>query len=96
MQNNIYFKMRTFLTLLFCCIFLLPAHAQNRDISIQANEEPPVNTYLHNSSGWGFPTWQNEDSKEIRIKLKEGINRIRLYNDHGPMSHIRKIMLTAE
>ena len=34
MQNNIYFKMRTFLTLLFCCIFLLPAHAQNRDISI--------------------------------------------------------------
>ena len=69
---------------------------ENRDISIQANEEPPVNTYLHNSSGWGFPTWQNEDSKEIRIKLKEGINRIRLYNDHGPMSHIRNIMLTAE
>ncbi len=65
----------------------------NRDISIQTNGEEAIHTYLHNSSGWGFPTWQNEDNKEVLVKLEKGKNRIRLYNDNGPMSHIRGITL---
>ena len=69
------------------------AAGDNRDISIQANGEEAIHTYLHNSSGWGFPTWQNEDNKEVLVKLEEGKNRIRLYNNHGPMSHIRGITL---
>ena len=66
---------------------------ESRDISIQANDATAIDTYLHCTSGWEFPTWENECDKEVLIELKEGVNRIRLYNDHGMMSHIRKIEL---
>lgn len=73
---------------------ILYAAGDNRDISIQANEDEPVHTYLHNTSGWEFPSWENPGEKEILILLKKGENRIRLYNDHGLLSHIRGIELT--
>ena len=72
---------------------ILYAAGDNRDISIQANQEEPVHTYLHNTSGWEFPTWENPGEKEVLITLKKGENRIRLYNDHGLLSHIRGIEL---
>ncbi|HJC23668.1 MAG TPA: glycoside hydrolase family 97 catalytic domain-containing protein [Candidatus Eisenbergiella merdavium] len=64
---------------------------ENRDVSIQVNDIDTIHTYLHNSSGWAFPSWRNEDRKEILVKLEKGENRIRLYHDNGPMSHIRGI-----
>ena len=65
----------------------------SRDISIQANDDPPVDTYLHCTSGWEFAHWTEDCDKEVLIDLHEGKNRIRMYNDHGPMSHIRRIEL---
>ena len=60
----------------------------NKDLSIQANENEPINSYLHNTSGWAFPNWETPGEKEFMIELKKGKNRIRLYNDHGLISHI--------
>ena len=63
----------------------------NKDLSIQANENEPINSYLHNTSGWAFPNWETPGEKEFMIELKKGKNRIRLYNDHGLISHIHGI-----
>lgn len=60
-----------------------------RDISIQANDGEVINTYLHSTSGWEFPTWEYVGEKEVLIDLQEGKNRIRMFNDHGLISHIR-------
>lgn len=68
----------------------------SKDISIQANEEPAVDTYLHSSSGWDFPNWENVCEKEVLVDLKEGRNTIRLYNDHGLISHIKGIEVIAK
>lgn len=65
----------------------------SRDISIQANDNAPIHTYLHCTSGWEFAKWTNECDKEVLIDLKEGKNIIKMYNDHGLMSHIRRIDL---
>lgn len=67
-----------------------------RDISIQANDGDVIDTYLHSTSGWEFPTWEYVGEKEVLVNLKEGRNRIRLFNDHGLISHIRGIELIAE
>lgn len=72
---------------------ILYAAGDNRDISIQANDGEVIDTYLHNTSGWGFPSWENEGEKEVLIDLREGVNQIRLFNDHGLLSHIRGIVL---
>lgn len=67
-----------------------------RDISIQANDGEVINTYLHSTSGWEFPTWEYVGEKEVLIDLQEGKNRIRMFNDHGLISHIRGIELIAK
>lgn len=64
---------------------------ESRDISVQANSDEPIHTYLHSTSGWGFPTWKNAENKELLIHLHKGENSIRLYCDHGSMSHITSI-----
>ncbi|MDF2942271.1 MAG: hypothetical protein K0S01_1129 [Herbinix sp.] len=68
----------------------------SRDIKIEANGDTLVETYLHSTSGWFFPVWDNYEGKEVLIKLREGKNRIRLFNPNGTMSHIRNIALTLE
>lgn len=62
-----------------------------RDISIQANDGETINSYLHNSNGWDFPHWETINEKEYLLELKEGKNRIRLFNDYGQISHIKGI-----
>lgn len=62
----------------------------------QANDGEVINTYLHSTSGWEFPTWEYVGEKEVLIDLKEGKNRIRMFNDHGLISHIRGIELIAK
>lgn len=69
---------------------------ESRDISIQTNGERVIDTYLHCSSGWEFPNWENVCEKELLVELERGENQIRLYNSHGKMSHIQKIELIAE
>lgn len=69
---------------------------ESRDISIQINDGEIIDTYLHCTSGWGFPNWLNDCDKEVLVHLKAGKNKIRLYNDHGRMSHIRRIDLIEE
>jgi len=68
---------------------ILYSAGDNRDISIQANDDKPIHTYLHNTAGWGFPSWETAGEKEVTVDLKKGKNWIRFYNDHGLMSHIR-------
>ena len=67
-----------------------------RDISFEANDTERVDTYLHPTSGWGFPSWDKPEGKEVLILLQAGKNRIRLFNKNGSMSHIRGIELTLE
>lgn len=69
---------------------------ESRDLSVQVNDEPAVHTYLHSTSGWGFPTWKNAENKELLIRLQKGENLIRLFCDHGPMSHIVSIALCKD
>ena len=69
---------------------------ESRDISVQANSDEPIHTYLHSTSGWGFPTWKNAENKELLIHLYKGENRIRLFCDHGPMSHITSIAVCED
>ena len=37
----------------------------NKDLSIQANENEPINSYLHNTSGWAFPTGRLPEKKNL-------------------------------
>lgn len=69
---------------------------ENRDISIEANGAETVQTYLHSTGDWDFPIWDRPGSKEVLIELREGKNTIRLYNDRGPMAHIRGIALSPD
>ena len=69
---------------------------ESRDISVQINSGEPIHTYLHSTSGWGFPTWKNAENKELLIPLHKGENRIRLFCDHGPMSHITSIAVCED
>ena len=67
-----------------------------RDIRIAANETEYVDTYLHPTSGWGFPCWDKLEGKEVLIRLRAGKNTIRFSNKNGPMSHIRGIEVMLE
>jgi alpha-glucosidase len=69
---------------------------ESRDISIEANGHDTVHTYLHSTAGWGFPAWNKPEGKEILIALQKGKNTIRLFNDKGPMSHIRGIAIIPD
>lgn len=64
---------------------------ENRDISIEVNGAGRIDTYLHSTAGWFFPTWENAEDKEVLVYLKEGQNSIRLFNEKGKLSHIRGI-----
>ena len=75
---------------------ILYAAGDNRDISIQANGGEVIHTYLHSTSGWSFPTWENIGEKEVLTELKEGKNQIRMFNAHGLISHIKGIVLIAD
>lgn len=72
------------------------AGGDNRDIVIQANEDRPVETYLHSSAGWAFPNWENVCEKEVLIDLEKGRNRIRLSQPKGLLSHIKGIAVIRE
>lgn len=69
---------------------------ESRGISIKANGQDTVHTYLHSTAGWGFPVWNKPEGKEILITLKKGRNTIRLFNEKGPMSHIRGIAIIPD
>ncbi|MBR3872786.1 MAG: glycoside hydrolase family 97 catalytic domain-containing protein [Clostridia bacterium] len=69
---------------------------ESRDISVQTNSDEPIHTYLHSTSGWGFPTWENAENKELLIHLHKGENHIRLFCKHGSMSHITSIAVCED
>ena len=66
----------------------------------QHRQEAPVGGtvegYLYPTSAWGFAHWENMERKEVLVELEEGENEIRLFNDEGPMSHIRGIAPTLD
>lgn len=66
---------------------------ESRNISIEVNNKQRIDTYLHSTSGWFFPTWENAEDKEVLVYLLEGHNTIRLYNTTGKLSHIRGIQV---
>lgn len=68
----------------------------SRDISIQVNDGASIDTYLHCTSGWEFAKWTEPCDKEVLVDLQEGRNKVRMYNDHGLMSHIRRIDVIAK
>ena len=63
----------------------------SRDVSVEINSESRIDTYLHSTAGWFFPTWENAEEKELLVYLNKGNNTIRLFNSEGEMSHIRSI-----
>lgn len=63
----------------------------SRNISVEVNGKYRVDTYLHSTAGWFFPTWENAEEKELLVPLIKGRNTIRLFNEAGEMSHIRSI-----
>jgi alpha-glucosidase len=70
---------------------------ESRDLSIEVNGG--ANTYrtnLHNTAGWGFPTWDIKDQREIRIRMQAGNNTLRLYNDQGRVVHLYGFTIIAE
>jgi len=69
---------------------------ENRDISIEVNETHRIDTYLHSTAGWFFPTWENAEDKEVLVYLQQGCNQIRLFNDRGKLSRIRSIQKRKE
>ena len=64
---------------------------ESRNLSILINHQEQINTYLHSTSGWGFPTWDNIEYKEYIVCLQKGENEIKLFNDTGAVSHIYSI-----
>ena len=69
---------------------------ESRQLSILINNEEQIDTYLHSTSGWGFPTWNNIEDKEYLIHLKSGENKICLFSHSGKMSHIYSIAISSE
>ncbi|MBP3646136.1 MAG: glycoside hydrolase family 97 catalytic domain-containing protein [Clostridia bacterium] len=69
---------------------------ESRDISVQANSDEPIHTYLHSTSGWGFPTWTKAENKELLLHLHKGENCVRLFCDHGRMSHIVSVAVCED
>lgn len=69
---------------------------ESRDLSVEINGESRIDTYLHSTAGWNFPTWRNAEGKELLIELQQGQNQIRLFNDKGAMSHIRAVTLMLD
>ncbi len=68
---------------------------ESRGLTIMVNDRETITTYLHSTSGWGFPTWENVEYKEYFVHLSRGMNKIRLFSDAGKMSHIRAIGIAA-
>lgn len=70
---------------------------ESRDLSIELNGGAHTyRTNLHNTAGWGFPTWDIRDQREIRIWMQAGSNTIRLYNDEGRAVHIYGFAIVAD
>lgn len=70
---------------------------ESRDLSIEVNGGADTyRTNLHNTAGWGFPTWDMKDQREIRIRMRAGNNTLRLYNDQGRAVHLYGFAITAD
>ena len=69
---------------------------ESRDLFVEVNGEKVYKTNLHNTSGWGFPAWDVREGREIKIDLREGENRLRLYNQGGRAAHLFGIALTPD
>ena len=61
---------------------------ESRDLYVELNDSEIYKTNLHSTSGWGFPVWNVREGTEIRIKMKKGRNKIRLYNEEGRAAHL--------
>lgn len=72
---------------------ILYAAGDNRDISVQTNGEAPIHTFLNSTCNGEFPSWENAGEREVLVNLRKGKNQIRLFNDHGLISHITGIEL---
>ena len=69
---------------------------ESRDICACINNSEKIETYLHCTAGWFFPTWNNMEGKELLVDLQSGNNTIRLSNPKGRMSHIRGISIKKD
>jgi len=61
---------------------------ESRDLYIEINDSEVYKTNLHSTSGWGFPVWDVREGTEVRIKMKKGGNKIRLFNEEGRAAHL--------
>jgi len=68
----------------------------SRDICARINNSEKIETYLHSTAGWFFPTWNNLEGKELLVELQSGNNTIQLCNPEGRMSHIRGISIKKD
>ncbi|MDG0791002.1 glycoside hydrolase family 97 catalytic domain-containing protein [Cohnella ginsengisoli] len=69
---------------------------ENRPLLIAVNDEPPIRSVLFNTGGWGPARWDISGIKEVKIRLKKGANRIKLYHDEELAPEIGRIGLRLE
>ena len=69
---------------------------ENRPVMISVNGAGPITSVLFNTSGWGPSRWDILGTKEIKINLKKGRNRLRFFHDTLPAPQIAGIGIRLE
>lgn len=69
---------------------------ESRDIIVELNGIDTYITNLHNTANWIFPCWNIRDEREIRVRMRAGINTIRLYNDQDRSNHLYSITIVED
>ncbi|SFB08638.1 alpha-glucosidase [Cohnella sp. OV330] len=69
---------------------------ENRALLIAVNDEPAIRSVLFNTGGWGPARWDISGIKEVKIRLRKGANRIKLYHDEELAPEIGRIGVRLE
>ncbi|WP_219836220.1 glycoside hydrolase family 97 catalytic domain-containing protein [Paenibacillus sp. R14(2021)] len=69
---------------------------ENRALLIAVNDEPSIRSVLFNTGGWGPARWDISGIKEVRIRLRKGANRIKLYHDEELAPEVGRIGVRLE
>ncbi|MGG6311928.1 glycoside hydrolase family 97 catalytic domain-containing protein [Paenibacillus macerans] len=69
---------------------------ENRALLISVNGAAPLRSVLFNSGGWGPSRWDIVGTKEVKIRLKQGDNTIKLYHDEEAAPEIGRIGIRLE
>lgn len=69
---------------------------ENRALLIAVNGAAPLRSVLFNSGGWGPSRWDIIGTKEVKIRLRQGKNTIKLYHDDEAAPEIGRIGIRLE